>query len=105
MAFASDEADSKGVSLDVTIRNAIHNGDKDLVKEIIESGRRAVNDADDEGCYMLQWAALSNQSGIMRSRDSGMSISLIFFVCLARQGRTHRSIARSTCFTFFATAS
>ena len=94
MAFASDEADSKGVSLDVTIRNAIHNGDKDLVKEIIESGRRAVNDADDEGCYMLQWAALSNQSGIMRSRDSGMSISLIFF-CMSCTPRSDASKYRS----------
>ena len=54
------------LSLDAEIRSAIHRGDEAHLRKIIESGTRGFDDADGEGCYMLQWAALSNQIEIIR---------------------------------------
>lgn len=54
------------VSLDDEIRSAIHVGDEAKLKQIVESGQRAINGEDDEGCFMLQWAALSEHPTIVR---------------------------------------
>ena len=51
---------------DLEFRAIIHAGDLAGCREIIESGKREVNQADDEGCFMLQWATLSNQPEVMR---------------------------------------
>ena len=68
--FVEDSDDSADdviiVPEDLKIREWIHAGNLAECRSIIESGHREVNRADDEGCFMLQWAALSNQPEIMR---------------------------------------
>ena len=70
VAPAADEGEADQpvpeMSEDMQMRAIIHYGDLSRLKEVIESGKRKVNQADDEGCYLLQWAALDNHTHILR---------------------------------------
>ena len=53
------------------MKEAIHSGELARCREMIESGQWEVNRADEEGCFMLQWAALYNQPEIVRYMCDG----------------------------------
>ena len=73
--FHSTPRDAEPETLDVMttvssdserMKDALHVGELARCKEMIESGRWEVNRADEEGCFMLQWAALFDQPEIVR---------------------------------------
>ena len=61
-----DQSEKEMSEEDCEVRAIIHAGDLMQCKLLLESGKRSVNQADEDGCFILQWAALSNQLDIMR---------------------------------------
>ena len=53
------------------MKEEIHSGELARCKEMVESGQWEVNRADEEGCFMLQWAALYSQPEIVRYKYDG----------------------------------
>ncbi|CAF4315262.1 unnamed protein product, partial [Adineta steineri] len=51
---------------EMSIVQAIQYNELDRAKEIIESGQTDVNTPDEEGCYLLHWAAINNHVEIIR---------------------------------------
>ena len=50
----------------MTLVQAVQYNEIDRVKEIIESGQADVNTPDNEGCYLLHWAAINNHIELVR---------------------------------------